>query len=166
MSRLARQALTRSSQKIGFPITQFPKNEKGAPLPVNGIYWSLSHKIENVAAIAAPEPVGIDIEQQKPCTPGLFKRIATTEEWALGPMNTPLAETDLFYRYWTAKEAVLKAVGVGITGLSKCRILKIIDHNRLMVDYDGTHWHVEHMRWDDHIVAVTKGDMHIHWTLP
>ena len=87
------------------------KDKNGAPLPSKGTYWSLTHKSANVAAVVAPRPVGIDIEVLRPCNPNLYQRIASAEEWDLAAT----VSDKNFFRYWTAKEAVLKAVGKGLT---------------------------------------------------
>ena len=109
LSRHARRALALSAGKTGTVLQHLPKDQDGVPLPVNGIHWSLSHKSEFVAAVTASRPVGIDIEAIRPCSEGLFKRIAQSQEWSLvDPVST-----ETFFRFWTAKEAVLKATGIG-----------------------------------------------------
>ena len=57
--------------------------------------------------------MGIDIEQVRSVKDGVMAKIADEQEWALAGGKAP----ESFFRFWTAKEAVLKAMGVGFTGL-------------------------------------------------
>ncbi|MEA3428693.1 MAG: 4'-phosphopantetheinyl transferase superfamily protein, partial [Thermodesulfobacteriota bacterium] len=110
LSRHARYALEISAQKSCIHLSNLLKDENGVPMPCGANYWSLSHKPAYVAAVVAPERIGIDIEEIRTCSESLFRKIADHREWGL-------ADTDkfkLFFRYWTAKEAVLKAVGTGL----------------------------------------------------
>ena len=72
-------------------------------------------------------PIGLDIEKIRPCAPGLYRMAADEAEWSLGGAADDL----LFFRYWTAKEAVLKSLGIGLAGLSKCRVIRIVDDHHL-----------------------------------
>lgn len=151
LSRHARTALVHAARRANLVLGALDKNDRGAPLPSNGVFWSLSHKIGWVAAVAAPVAVGIDIETVRPYRAGLEQRIADEYEWQLAGQ----IDKRLFFRYWTAKEAVLKAIGVGITGLSRCRITAIVDSERLRIEYDTTAWAVHHHGVaDDHLAAV------------
>ncbi len=163
LSRNARKALSLSARYSGVSLQRLDKAENGAPLPSDGVYWSLSHKEIYVAAVTSHMPVGIDIEQIKPVSDGVVKRTADQAEWDLAPqMDLPL-----FFRYWTAKEAVLKAVGKGLAGLDKCRVHRIVDDLHLILTYEGTAWTVAH-HWigQDHLVAITSDDVAIEWHCP
>lgn len=162
LGRYARQALDRSAEFSGVSLGPLNKNTKGAPLPSNGVHWSLSHKSSFVAAVTAGQSIGIDIEKIRTCSKALYDRIASPDEWDLAPAVSQI----LFFRFWTAKEAVLKAVGHGLTGLSECRILSIDDTTRLTVQYKDTTWRVAQYRiGDDHIAAVTENAQTIEWHL-
>ncbi|MCP4745557.1 MAG: 4'-phosphopantetheinyl transferase superfamily protein [Desulfobacteraceae bacterium] len=162
LRKLARCALAYSAQYAGLELGELKKDESGAPEPINGIFWSLTHKNTYVAAIAHIAPVGIDIEARKNFSQGLYKRLARPEEWFLAP----LVDDSMFMRYWTAKEAVLKAAGVGLTGLSHCLISEITDDLRMKVAYKKTTWRVE-QHWVDnnHIVSLTSDKHAIQWHL-
>jgi 4'-phosphopantetheinyl transferase len=163
LRRIAREALQHSAQLSGVTLGPLEKAENGAPLPSHGVYWSLTHKSSYVAAVTAPHPIGIDIEQKRSFSEGMYQRIAQSWEWGLAPS---VSQT-LFFRYWTAKEAVLKALGVGLTGLSRCRIAKILDDTHLELTYDDSVWQVtQYWIADHHIVAVTTDDVHIEWHQP
>lgn len=160
LRRRAREALAYSADLSGVRLGPLEKNDQGAPLPSNGVHWTLTHKERYVAAVTAPHPIGIDIEMMRPFNPALHQRLADDTEWALAPEVTQA----LFFRYWTAKEAVLKAVGQGLAGLSRCRIETIADHEHLIVSYEGSRWTVaQYWNTKEHIVAVTADHVDIQW---
>ncbi len=159
LSAYAHDAARASARKNALLLDRMAKNDLGAPLPFQGTYWSVSHKSGYVAGIAAPFPIGIDVEQIRPINPRLFSKIATEQEWNLG-RKTP---EDLFFRYWTAKEAVLKTAGVGITHLSRCRVSQIVDERFLMVAYMEASYQIEHYVFDGHIAAIVKQKGPVRW---
>jgi len=161
LSRIAREALKLSAEKSGVTIGKLLKDENGAPCPVNGNYWSLSHKPEYVAAVVSKDKVGIDIEEMKPRDELLFARVASDKEWELKEKSW-----DTLFRYWTAKETILKVIGIGISGLKTCRIISVPDENHIALDYNGQFFLVEQLRYKNHIVSVLKGDNQIYWIIP
>jgi 4'-phosphopantetheinyl transferase len=160
LSRLARIALRYSCQKSGLHLAHFPKSEEGIPLPLDGIHWSLSHKSAVVGGVAAPFPVGFDLETIRPVNAGLMAKVAGDEEWRLARED----RRTTFFRFWTAKEAVLKAVGQGIAGLSRCRVVEITDDRHMALIYDETAWSVEHFLFDNHVAAITPQHFNVSWT--
>ncbi|MDN5842645.1 MAG: 4'-phosphopantetheinyl transferase superfamily protein [Alcaligenaceae bacterium] len=89
------------------------------------IHFNLAHSGEWVLLAIAPSPVGVDIEH---CTPGaadpLLAACFTEREQAhIHSRRDGIAQ-------WTAKEAVLKACGCGLT----------VDPASFEVLHDGTHW--------------------------
>ena len=157
LSQLARQATQQSARlTIGRDLKGFPKDSDGVPVPVKGIHWSLSHKSSLVAGIVAKVPVGIDVEIHRPVKAGMHTRIAGDDEWALalqeGDGGVP--PEPLFYRLWTAKEAVLKAVGQGLVGLSRCRVDALPADLHMRLSYDGTPWEVLQRWYGAHLVAL------------
>ncbi len=161
LSRHGRRAVSESAARAGFGLKSFPKDENGAPLPVNGVHWSLTHKPAFVAGVAAPGPIGIDIEEIRPRSERLKNRIAGPEEWELIDAEQPVS----FFRYWTAKEAVLKAAGVGLAALSECRILKIMDARHLVIVFQGQNWTVAHHFFDGHLASVVRDGYSLHWRI-
>jgi 4'-phosphopantetheinyl transferase len=151
LSAHARAALALSAKETGITLGELEKNGAGAPLPSNGSYWSLGHKSDYVTAVVADVPVGIDIERIKEVSEGLYKKIASDEEWNLSAEN----RQHLFFRYWTAKEAVLKVAGTGIRELSRCRIASVEDQQRILLDFKGEPVSVRHFFYDRHVIAVT-----------
>jgi 4'-phosphopantetheinyl transferase len=161
LSRHARRALEISAQKSGIALVDLQKDEKGAPLPFNGNYWSVTHKLQYVGGVVAAGRIGIDIEKIRPCSEALLKKTVDDSEWSLADAD----RIPLFFRYWTSKECVLKAVGIGIRDLSKCRIAQVVDDDNLVVNYDGKSWQVEHAFFDGHIASIVKNGCNIHWTI-
>ncbi len=160
LRRDAREALAISARFSNCALGPLEKDKNGAPIPFGGIHWSLSHKSTYVAAVVARKPIGIDIERINPVTKGVENRIAGPREWGLAPCR----DLNLFFRYWTAKEAVLKSIGIGLSGLDDCRIQQILDDRRLLVNYQGQCWTVTH-HWigQEHLAAITSDDVAIEW---
>ncbi len=160
LRRAARNALALSAHYGDLCLGPLEKDENGAPLPSNGIHWSLTHKSAFVAAVCSPHPVGIDIERLRQVSRGLEERLASPAEWDLAPT----VDRSLFFRYWTAKEAVLKAVGKGLTGLSRCRIQRIVDDDHLVLTYEEQPWRVTHHRiGQEHLVTITSDRVNLVW---
>ena len=161
LSRQAREALHICSRKIGITMGVLEKDANGAPLPFDGLYWSLTHKPAYVGAVICPQATGIDIEAVKEVSEGVMRKTAGEEEWRLSDEDP----ATLFFRYWTAKEAVLKAAGVGISGLSKCRVKAVPNESHLQLDYRGVSYLVEHFFFDGHVATVVKNRFQVDWIL-
>lgn len=157
----ARQALALSAQRSGLIIKQFLKDEHGAPLPYQGIFWSISHKTFCVAAVVSKERVGIDVEHLLPRpSQHLLDYIALQEEWQLaGPYPT----WEFFYRFWTAKEAAVKATGAGLKDMKKCLVTAIPDERHLILSYGHDLWKIEHYWWRNHLISITSGHKEVQW---
>ncbi len=161
LSALARFALEISSRKSGVTLGCLTKNEDGAPVPFDGNFWSVSHKTEYVGGVIAQTETGIDIEKIKPCSNALCNKIAGPREWALSDSDREI----LFFRFWTSKEAVLKTAGTGISGLSDCRIEKILSDNSLIVNYNGKIWEIQHYFFGSHIASIVSNGYEVEWSL-
>jgi 4'-phosphopantetheinyl transferase len=162
LSRLAREALRISAERAHLELGPIEKDSRGAPLPFQGRFWSLTHKPDYVGGVVAPSAVGIDLERIRPCSPAMFRKTATEEEWALADS---IDRQQLFFRYWTAKEAVLKTGGEGIKDLSRCRLRQVIDDTHLLVDYARETWTVEQLFFDGHVASVVGRGFQVEWTL-
>jgi 4'-phosphopantetheinyl transferase len=163
LSGHARKALGLCARKSGISLGELKKDQDDVPLPVDGVYWSLTHKAEYVGGVLSSQPVGIDIEKIQPCSRGLFRKTAGDAEWALADQTTD--EFTVFFRYWTSKEAVVKASTMGIKDLLKCRIHQIVDDHHLEIDYLNKRWKIEHFYFDGHIASIVQNNFTIEWTI-
>ena len=155
----ARLALGESARRCGAPEDGWVKDGQDVPLPQAGYYWSVSHKRKWAAAVIADRPVGIDIEHIAPRRDEMFKEVAGEDEWTLMGGHSWAA----FFRVWTAKEAILKATGIGIAGFHACHVVGTADERHLTLEYENRLWQVEQYYHDDHIVAVTVEADAVSW---
>ncbi len=156
------KSLKASGQRSGFYPEKLTKAENGQPLPFNGIFWSVSHKTEYTAGLVSKSAAGIDLERIKDVSEPLFKRIVKSHE------RKCFKEDDhniIFFRCFTAKEAVLKAVGIGLIGLSNVNIIKVVDSNNILLRYKKDEYKVEHIFFDKYIVSVVKDNYKVSWQI-
>lgn len=162
LSAVARRALAVSAilSRVDLPA-RLEKDSRGAPCPVGSIHWSLTHKPAWAAAVVATGPAGIDLETIRPFHPGLTQKVATEEEWHLADGD----RNHLLFRYWTAKEAVLKASGTGLRGLGHCRIVSVQGPGCTVVRFENQSWTVRHLYFDGQVAAMTAPAGPIRWTV-
>ncbi len=116
-AHLAGRHLVRAVLGITSPVEPFRMTSRGRPeFAGSGPAFSISHSGPWVAVAVSPEGlIGIDVQSRFPTSEldALIKRVCHPNEarW--------LAQRDHrlsgFLQIWTRKEAVLKAIGVGIT---------------------------------------------------
>jgi 4'-phosphopantetheinyl transferase len=118
--------LNMSAQDIHFNYNQYGKpslqwSESSLPL-----HFNLSHSGElAIYAINPRVEVGIDIELQKPDMEfdGLAQRFFSIREAEIIHSLTDFEKQAAFYRCWTRKEALLKALGQGLSyPLNQCEV--------------------------------------------
>jgi 4'-phosphopantetheinyl transferase len=93
----------------------FKVRENGKPfLPQSDIHFSVSHSGEVVAIALAASEVGVDIEAKHhiPETAAIAARFFSKDE--AERVRAATDATHEFFRIWTMKEAVAKAVGHGL----------------------------------------------------
>ena len=160
LSKLARSALKISAHRLGIKIDKPLKDKDGVPLPFNnGCHWSVTHKTAYVGGVLSSEKTGMDVEKIRPCTKALFKKTGKDNEWRLSDED-PFR---LFFRYWTSKEAVLKANGKGLPDFSKCSVKQIIDKNSLIINFNNKDWIIEHFFFDNYVASILKNSLNIKW---
>lgn len=155
----ARQAVAESAAAANAGPLRLLKDRRGVPLPDGDCFWSLSHKPLYVAGVVAPFPVGIDIERIRPVTGALLRKTADEREW-----TSP--DDPLFFRFWTAKESVLKACGDGLKGLSSCRVVGTPDAATTEIAYRERIWRISHCFFDGHVAGVVSETAGIQWLFP
>lgn len=157
----ARLGLAICAERCGISTREWTKDQNDVPQPCGGYHWSISHKPLWAAAVIADRPVGIDIEHIKPRRKDLLDEVADAEEWAV--VGGVERSWPAFFRIWTAKEAVLKANGVGIAELSACRVTGSLGGSGLVLEYAGNAWQVEHHLHGDHLTSVTYEEDEVLW---
>lgn len=127
---LARKLL---AEHYGDTTAQLHRKDNGQPY-VTGrdLYVSIAHCNDLVACAIGSVPVGIDIEQIRPITPALCRKVCVEEELdylQLGNCENKRCQDPevlrRFFEIWTAKEAYFKKCGTGITNLKSVNILTL-----------------------------------------
>lgn len=115
---------------IGPSALQFLTGPTGKPglrdqqgsVPV--LHFNLSHSHGRMLVAVSEKEVGVDLEQVRTNVEPLklAERFYTQAEYH-SIKSRPVSDQALeFYRLWVAKEAVLKAQGIGIPSLQQCEI--------------------------------------------
>lgn len=135
-------------------------NEFGKPFLNNDIDFNISHSGNFViCAIAKKAKLGIDIEVITPIDFKDYKYIMKAEEW----QKIHLSEDPLksFFRLWTIKESLIKAVGNGLS----IPLLDInINNNKVL--YDKKSWNLTELVLNENTctcVATTLANPNFHF---
>lgn len=100
--------------KMGFDcqLNEMKLKEYGKPYFENSPFdFNISHSHNYILCVISGEEknnLGVDIEKIKPIDFGDFQNI-----WALNEEKN-IVSPETFYDYWTRKEAIVKAVGMGM----------------------------------------------------
>jgi 4'-phosphopantetheinyl transferase len=129
---------------------RFNYGENGKPelIDTNEIKFNLSHSKEYaLLALAEVDEIGIDIELIKEI-PEMFdianELYSENENGIL--KNSPKENKNIFFTFWTRKEAIIKAVGRGLS--APLKMIDISSLNNIMIDkkyqqqsneFDGCH---------------------------
>ncbi len=142
------------------------------PAGVHALGWNVSHSGgATLFAFAWNLWVGIDVEDLRREVPTveLSRRFFHPDETRAIESVPVDRRAAVFFRHWTAKEAVLKATGVGLAGsLSGCRVEWSPEATattvRLDQGADSSLWLVEYLEpYPSSLAAVTADG--IGWTL-
>ena len=89
---------------------QILPDDLGKPYLPEGPFFNLSHSGDKVVLLVADRPSGVDIEQIAPWSAAVARKVFTPDEqrWL-----REQEEDSAFFRLWTAKEAIMKALGLG-----------------------------------------------------
>ena len=102
-------------------------DQQGCP---HALRFNLSHSHGRMLiAVAQGQDVGVDLEQMRDKVEvvKLAERFYAPSEYQEILGRSGFDQVQQFYRYWVAKEAVLKGQGVGILSLHECGILTPVD---------------------------------------
>ena len=121
---------------------EFLYNEHGKPYFAGGPYFSISHCKEGIAVAIDDMPIGIDIEAIRHADEELIKRTMNEEE------QRQIHSDRDFIRFWTQKEAIVKAQGTGIQSFEQLqRILEI------------GNWKLETIEHEKYIYSIAYGKL-------
>ena len=118
--RIGPEGVELSRRQAGKPFVA--RDFRGQP----AITFNMSHAHGRaLIAVSLGQEVGIDIERIRLDVEveKLSERFFSPSEHATIMQSTREQRAMKFFRYWVAKEAVLKAQGIGLEGLSQCEIL-------------------------------------------
>lgn len=126
---------------------QFSTNEYGKPfLEGSSIRFNMSHSHNMVAYIITfNNNIGIDIEfnDNKLDIKKLFDLVLTPRERIIFDLLKPEQQASTFYNLWTKKEALTKAIGIGLSyPLSNIEALSIAEDDKIFmtsIDDNITH---------------------------
>ena len=111
---------------------ELSRSEAGKPFVTkevrgqSAIMFNMSHAHGRVLiAVSKGQEVGVDLERIRSDVEvaKLSERYFTPSEHTAIMQSTQEQRATRFFRYWVAKEAVLKAQGIGLPALSQCEIL-------------------------------------------
>ena len=151
LSRVARAALRRSAEHCSAELGALRKNDDDAPLPSNGWHWSVSHTHSWAAGAVARSSIGIDVERIEPQRQEVVREVASRAELDLFDGFTWRA----FARVWTAKEAVLKKAGCGLSELSGCTVVAVPNSDGIVVGHRDAHHYVHQRYYDEHVCSLS-----------
>lgn len=167
-SEAARDAAREAARRVGAPEPALQQDDDGAPLASDGWYWSVAHDASYVAGAVHRAPLGIDLERVALRRPALREAVVSPAEAELLDAREGDLDALAFTRLWTAKEAVLKAAGVGLAELSRCRIVEPPDGERMLLVHRDRPCLVRQTAFGEHVLAVHApgSGWQVRWCLP
>ncbi|MCS6815117.1 MAG: 4'-phosphopantetheinyl transferase superfamily protein [Cyanobacteria bacterium] len=107
-------------------LVQFEYLSHGKPVLVNDptIQFNLSHSQDlALCVVTRQHAVGIDVEYLRPVAANdIAQRFFRPNEWTTLATLNPEEQQSAFFRYWTCKEAYLKACGDGLGKLQSVEV--------------------------------------------
>jgi 4'-phosphopantetheinyl transferase len=93
-------------------------------LPGHPFHFNLSHSGDRALIGVALRRIGVDVEQRRemPNAQSLVERYFSPQEQRAFFSVPPEERLNAFYRGWTRKEAILKAIGSGVQALEDCEV--------------------------------------------
>ncbi|MFO0700814.1 MAG: 4'-phosphopantetheinyl transferase superfamily protein [Nitrospira sp.] len=117
---LSPRAVSLARTEAGKPVVARDTQEP------SGITFNLSHSHNRaLIAVSKAQEIGVDLESVRPDVEAakLSERYFTPVEHTVIMQATEDQRALTFFRYWVAKEAALKAQGIGLRGLSDCEVI-------------------------------------------
>ncbi|BDS11140.1 4'-phosphopantetheinyl transferase family protein [Aureispira anguillae] len=136
-----KKALQESNLPLGGLETIY-YNEEEKPL-MEGLSFSISHSNDLVAcAFASGGNIGLDVEFPRAINRKHFRHCFNEKEWRKIQEDTTM---HTFYTYWTQKEAILKANGLGLGHLLDIQIESDV---LAYMNNSSTNWHLKSIRFE------------------
>ena len=128
-------------------------SEYHRPFDPGGIDFNISHSGNQVVcALSASCRLGIDLEAIRPLDLAVFREYMTQGEWAaIHGSADPSRE---FHRFWTRKEAVVKALGAGLH-----IPLQEVDVRESEVNAGGVRWRLSDLSFGETCCACLSADV-------
>ncbi|MDZ8259996.1 4'-phosphopantetheinyl transferase HetI [Nostoc sp. ChiQUE01b] len=109
---------------------EFNYQRRGKPVLADkftdsGLAFNLSHSQGlGLCAVNCTSEIGVDLEYIRPMSDleALAKRFFLTREYEMLRSLSPNQQQEVFFRYWTCKEAYLKATGDGLSQLEQVEV--------------------------------------------
>lgn len=139
------------------PFSGLEYNTHKRPYFNTGVDFNISHSGNRVVCCGTVQGlVGIDIEQAKVINLGDYPDYFTQNEWEY--IHSHADKFEGFYKVWTRKEAVLKAIGTGFhTPLNSVDVVADI------VEYDDITYYVQSVEiaagYPCHIASTARNDV-------
>ena len=77
-------------------------------------HFNVSHSGNWVLCASGSQPIGIDIQQERPIKPALLRRALSSQEQAFLNTTSTAKRLSTFFDLWCLKEAYCKATGLGL----------------------------------------------------
>lgn len=143
---------------------EFAYSDRGKPRLITGndqgkLEFNLSHSQgKALYAIALKRRVGIDLEKIRPMDGlSLAKRFFSQQEYLQLSKYPESQQNQAFLQLWTAKEALIKATGTGLTELKNIEILWKNSTEIYLSKIVGdavNNWHLEPLELDNWLATV------------
>jgi 4'-phosphopantetheinyl transferase len=139
---------------------EFEYQPRGKPLLAakfadKGLLFNLSHSQDLALLwISYQHQIGVDLEYIRTMSDleGLAKRFFSAREYEYLRLLSPAQQQQIFFRYWTCKEAYLKATGDGLVQLEEIEIdLTPNQPSKLLVSGD---WSLRELTPADNFAAA------------
>jgi phosphopantetheinyl transferase len=120
---------------------------------------SAAHDDRLAAAVAAEEPIGLDVEKiSDRALRGRSLFMSESEQSLLA--SSGLGQEAAAVRVWTIKEATAKALSLTLPEAWRKVEVTAIGKNLSLADVDGRTLMVHHIEVDDHVLSITLPDHH------
>ncbi|HET8963075.1 MAG TPA: 4'-phosphopantetheinyl transferase superfamily protein [Chitinophagales bacterium] len=154
LARLMLQKSMENTEKINL-VNGWERDQNNKPFIVGWHSFNISHSVEMVVFAYGSNNIGIDIEKKVKLDFKEIMRNFHPEEQEYINNSEHIQKT--FYDIWVKKEAMLKAIGIGI--INGLKEFSCINES---VSYKGNDWHFHsfsiHSDYISYVCSLNKGD--------